>query len=109
MPSTRVTDPDTSHEAAASVKHDTVKRLQTAIVWALGLGAMTDEMLLGFVAKQRAREGGVHVTTSPSSLRTRRSELVDMGVVEAVPDRYGITISGRRCKVWRLKPEQRLF
>ena len=105
MPSTRVGHPDTSFEAAASVKHDTVKRLQTAIVRALEFGQMTDEALYYFL--DRFTEAGNRI--SPSSLRTRRSELVDMDVVEAVPDRYGVTLAGRRCRVWRLKPEQRLF
>lgn len=38
---------------------------------------------------------------SPSAIRTRTSELVTEGLVEAVPDLEGRSALGRRAKLWR--------
>ena len=105
MPHARHSDPDTSHEAARRVRHDTVKWMKEGIIWAL------EDNPLGLTDEQLFRSLSAHPVRfpSPSSLRTRRSELVDEGIVEAVPDKYGETASGRKCHIWRLKPEQRLF
>jgi predicted ArsR family transcriptional regulator len=46
----------------------------------------------------RARTG-VH----PNAIRARRGELVEMGMVEAVTDRAGLSASGRRVTLWRVK------
>jgi hypothetical protein len=94
----RRTDPDTSHEAAASIKdmrkqHFTVLMLLSA--WPEGA---TDEELLGY-----AREMGVPI--SDSGLRTRRSELVNKGLVEFTGEKKR-TLSGRRTRVWRVADDE---
>lgn len=95
VPAARRTDPQTSHEAAQTVKNsaevrERVYRLLTA-------APLTDE---GVQAAYFALYGQ---TASPSGLRTRRSELVDAGRVEATPDRRP-TVAGRDSIVWRAKP-----
>ena len=109
-PFARTHDPLTSHEAAASVKTNTVKLLRESIVRALNsyypLG-LTDEELYAEVDVMLTFDGNESFV-SESSLRTRRRELVDAGVVRAAPGR-GTTEAGRACHKWELVPEQRLF
>ena len=102
-PFARTSDPETSHEAAASVMTGTVKQLQADIIWELEFhGALTDEQILELV------QGHHESPVSPSSLRTRRRELVDDGIVRTAEGR-GTTEAGRACYKWELVPEQRLF
>ena len=89
----RRTDPDTSREAADSLGDLT--DLQVRVLNLLDtIGAATDEAL---VDAYEARFGQV----SPSTVRTRRRELEDIGAVEAVA--YGQTKGGHRCRVYRAK------
>ena len=90
----RRTDPETSREAADSLGDLT--DLQVRVLNLLEtIGAATDEAL---VDAYEARFGQV----SPSTVRTRRRELEDIGAVEAVA--YGQTKGGHRCRVYRAKP-----
>jgi len=90
----RRTDPDTSREAADSLGDLT--DLQVRVLNLLDhIGAATDEAL---VDAYTARFGQV----SPSTVRTRRRELEDVGAVEIVA--YGQTKGGRRCRVYQAKP-----
>ena len=90
----RRTDPETSREAADSLGDLT--DLQVRVLNLLDtIGAATDEAL---VDAYEARFGQV----SPSTVRTRRRELEDIGAVEAVA--YGQTKGGHRCRVYRAKP-----
>lgn len=83
-------DPDTSHEAAASITGEAITATQNAILAVLeAAGPVTDPVVAQLYSGPR---------TSPSGLRTRRKELSDRGYVEAVG-----TVklpSGRRATVW---------
>lgn len=87
----RLTDPDTSHAAAASVN---VRHSQQQVLALLREGPATDHAL----ADRAYRRG---VTISPSGLRSRRSELVDAGLVEDTGLRERLP-SGRHAAVWRV-------
>jgi hypothetical protein len=84
----RKTDPATSHEAAESV----IKVSDTQYkIWSLLRKPLTDEQLV-----EAFRGKGWFGTDS--GIRSRRKDLVDLGVV-AVKS-YATTRSGRRCIVW---------
>lgn len=90
-PVARSTDPETSHEAAASVRNPALDR--SRVYAALGEGPMTDEQILD---RCRAHYAPL---ISPSGARTRRSELVREGLVVDSGDRVRLS-SGRRAIVW---------
>jgi hypothetical protein len=83
----RRTDPETSHAAASSILH-LVTDLQDAILGYL-ITPMSDESL------ELRRDFGA---LKPSTIRTRRAELVQLGLVE----RVGTTLNstGRQVAVW---------
>jgi hypothetical protein len=94
MARARFTDPETSHEAAASVED--IRKSQAWVYMALNeLGSATDEQLNAF-----ARRMGYPI--SPSGLRTRRSELVGLGLVVDSGQRQRLA-SGRRAILWQVK------
>ena len=110
-PHARHTDTETSHIAAASVKTSTVKLLQESILKILEEyfpQGLTDEELYAEVDTLLLIGRG-WLSISGSSLRTRRRELVDEGLIEAVPDERARTNAGRPCHTWRLVKETRLF
>lgn len=92
----RRTDPETSHEAAATV--DALRERQAAVLGVLRRGPATDEQL----AQAYAAVPGAP-KQSPSGLRTRRSELVEMGLARH-SGAFGQTASGRRTRVWEAVP-----
>ncbi len=89
----RADDPETSREAAESVKPATITETQGAILALLRFGPMTDEDIY--------RSLSVQIATSPSGARTRRAELVARGKVRFSGE-YGETASGRRTRRWAL-------
>jgi hypothetical protein len=90
-PRSRQTDPETSHDAAASVRNRT--ETQEGILNALyEWGKMTDQELVDWYEGPKA---------SPSGLRTRRAELVKMGKVRDSGQRV-VLPSGRRAIVWEI-------
>lgn len=98
VPHARRDDPDTSHEAAASVTALTATRLAILDVldeW----GPSTDEKIADLYDGPQA---------SPSGLRTRRSELVRAGKVYDTGRRERLR-SGRFAAVWALDDDRRLF
>lgn len=90
----RRTDPETSHDAAASVPN--IRKSQELILTILSRCPQTDEEIFSHLPS------GV---MSPSGARTRRSELVAAGRVIDTGERRR-TISNRRTIVWDLKREQ---
>lgn len=95
MPKARITDPQTSHDAAESVTNLTqTKRL---ILQVLETGAMSDEQLVN------AFDTGTRVfgypRVSESGLRSRRAELVRDGLVVDSGTRVKMA-SGRNAIVW---------
>jgi len=97
----RSTDPVHSHEAAASVVN--LGRTREAILALLrNMYPMTDERLADqYMKAQWAYGEQAYPRVSASGLRSRRSELVKMGFVEAAGT--GKTASGRACTIWRIK------
>jgi hypothetical protein len=92
-PRARTTDPVTSHDAAASVKR--IRESHELLLAAFERwGDMTDTQL----AECLARVGAM---LSPSGIRSRRAELVEMGKLRD-SGRTDILPSGRRSIVWRL-------
>lgn len=91
-PQARLTDPDTSHAAAASV--DNLTRTRSRILDVLRVfGPMTD---------QQIRSTYLQVYDEPisdSGLRTRRRELVDAGFARDSGQRARLA-SGRNGIVW---------
>lgn len=95
-PRARRTDPDTSHEAAASVR-ETQRRSQEEVLYVLRLySRLTDERLVALY-EVHARDGDVS-HQSPSGIRTRRKELQRAGLVKAHGEERAA--SGRRMIVW---------
>lgn len=99
MPLARTTDPDTSHEAAASLDDPQIRASQEAVLTVLAaIGPSTDHVLARYY--ERAVQCGIDIPfQSPSGLRTRRKELTRMGriVDSGIRD---VTPSGRRAIVW---------
>ena len=96
----RITDPETSHEAAASVTDTSM--LQDRIVFLLGVsdyhdGSVTDEELISLYDSFFASTN----PATPQSIRSRRAELVSKGYV-VFDGEYGMTVNGRRTRKWRL-------
>ncbi len=91
----RNTDPDTSHEAAASVNRITDKQ-QAVLNMFLNHGPMTDQQLQTIY-----NDTNWGLQQSESGLRTRRSELVTKGWVEDSGERT-VLPSGRRAIIWQI-------
>lgn len=97
----RNSDPETSHQAAKSVSLTNPGRTREAIMAILKQeGPLTDEWIWSRYSLWYAR-GRTVPKASPSGLRSRRSELVRMGFVEACGT--GKTASGRACQIWSVK------
>lgn len=92
----RNTDPTTSHAAARSVRNqtDTHERILDLLE---RFGDATDEELV--IYWRQMRDLADWPAISPSGLRSRRAELVDLGLVVDT-GRRGKTASGRSCIVW---------
>ena|SRR5580765_1551521 len=104
----RKSDPETSHAASRSVVN--LGRTRDAILKILSSGPRTDEQIAESYTFGCQRLNWPKRT--PSGLRSRRSELVSMGFVEAAGGfnddgtTWGITgktASKRNCIVWKLK------
>lgn len=98
----RSTDPDTSHQAAASVGSITEK--QTAVLACIRAAGGpihdADMVKLYRVLAENGRHGGVPMPEqSESGLRTRRSELDKLGLVRAA-DKVTMP-TGRKAIRWR--------
>jgi len=95
MPHARTTDPTTSHEAAASVKH--LSRTQSGILGILR-SPMTDEQLVAWYQMMAKKEPSLFPMASESGIRSRRAELVKLGLV--CPVGYAKTKSNRNTIKW---------
>ena len=98
MPVARNTDPQTSHVAAKSVSN--VERTKEIIWHMLRILPSTDEQLV--IAYNELVQLNPMKTpqASESGIRSRRSELVDEGMIEDSGERSK-TRSGRSAIVWR--------
>lgn len=95
MPHARKTDPQTSHEAAESVKN--VTPTQILILSLLEIPQTDEELVANYNALRKAYPEIVP-RASASGIRSRRAELFQMERV--VPVGYSMTESGRRAIVW---------
>ena len=93
----RTTDPDTSHEAAASTSKIKMTTVRISILKLLtDHGPMTDEQIWRGLEYEEVRD-----LTSPSGARTRRSELVAARKVRDTGLR-GKGKTGRKMIVWAI-------
>lgn len=95
----RNTDPQTSHMAAESISADHLSETQAAIMVILRQAPMCDEKL---VEQFRVWEQlGRFPKASDQSVRSRRAELVRMGMVEYAGFDERMS-TGRFGRVWRV-------
>lgn len=96
----RRTDPDTSHQAAASLGSEKIRRSQAEVLELLReVGPVTDAALV-HLYEARISVGG-SLPQSPSGIRTRRRELVELGKVRDTGARVRLP-SGRLAAVWEV-------
>lgn len=95
MPHARITDPHTSHEAAASVDNISATKL---VILGLLESPKTDEQLVDAYNKARATFPEIVPRASASGIRSRRAELFQVNKV--VPVGYARTESNRKAIVW---------
>lgn len=89
----RATDPQTSHDAAASVR---LRQTHVTVYQLLRQGACTDEQLIA-----RARSHLTLIQMSDSGIRSRRAELVRAGWARDTGQR-GVTVAGRPTTIWEV-------
>lgn len=95
LPAARWTDPSTSHEAAQSIDVDSLRESQRHVLNALhAIGSGTDDDIYNAMRRR-------NVVLSPSGARTRRAELVAMGLVRDSGDKARLS-SGRWAIVWEV-------
>jgi len=98
MPKARLTDPQTSHEAAESVKNLTQTQMGILNILSTVPHPLSDEEIIEqYQTKVRL---GVLQRASVSGIRSRRHELEVLGRVALKG--FGRTWSGRRCALWGL-------
>lgn len=90
----RATDPETSHAAAASIPSEKLRVSQQTILELLRLQGPMDDRTIGDVYNMLDLP-----FQSESGLRTRRAELVRLGLVVDTGDRV-VLPSGRKAIVW---------
>lgn len=96
----RRSDPETSKDAAASVRR--IRESQADVLSVLRRhGPVSDEELLVRYRFEQHREGACIVPQSDSGIRTRRAELVRLGAVIDSGLR-GTTTSGRKTVLWKV-------
>ena len=99
MAGARTTVPQTSHDAAKSVRNitETQQAIMTILTWPL-----TDEGLVD--AYYRMADANGWKQASPSGIRSRRAELTARGLVEDTGGRVKLP-SGRFAILWRTVQE----
>ncbi|MDP9201176.1 MAG: hypothetical protein M3P26_04495 [Gemmatimonadota bacterium] len=104
----RSSDPDTSHEAAASI--DGITKRQDAIVRIFkSFGPMCDEKLLRIYDRFMRDQPHLFPLQSPSGIRSRRAELADPEKFQppriVFSGRKEKNANGRSTRVWTLARE----
>lgn len=99
----RLTDPETSRQAARSISRDKMRKTQRQIIEVLTrFGSACDEDIQIYFSQLSDVESWP--LQSPSGLRSRRAELVKAGLIVDSGERSK-TSSGRQTIVWELKNE----
>lgn len=88
----RRTDPDTSHMAADEIT-PALRQLQAMV-----LAYAARRGLGGFTDPEMNEDFGTHLST----YRTRRAELVEMGLIEDSGKRLQVGGKGRKHAIWRI-------
>lgn len=96
----RRTDPDTSHAAAASISSDKIRLSQEAVRTVVRLIEPCCDLEIADYYRRMA-SARKWPPQSDSGLRTRRSELVEKGIVVDSGKRRRLP-SGRQSILWRL-------
>jgi hypothetical protein len=96
MPHARHTDPQTSHEAAASVNLNSMTATKK-MIYAILQEPFTDEQIAELY--ENAVRLGLAPRASLSGIRSRRNELYREHLIE--PIGYGKTVSNRRAIIWQ--------
>jgi hypothetical protein len=102
-PGTRRSHPETSRLAARSIDGLSDKR-QAVLSIVATYGPLTHEGIIRRYNEKRIEFDMIIPKQTDSGIRSRCAELVRMGLVEAVDGDHGVTASGRKCNVWRVKP-----
>jgi hypothetical protein len=97
MPNARLTDPETSWEAAKSISN--LASTKAAILAILAKASMTDYQLVKEFNKQV--QAGVIEPASESGIRSRRAELTKLGRVIDTGQRE-VLPSGRKAIIWAI-------
>jgi hypothetical protein len=97
VPKARTTDPQTSHDAADSVRR--VSDTQAAILMLLRATPMCDEKLIA--EYRRWERADNYPAASDQGIRSRRAELVKMGLVTPAPYKELMT-TNRYGQVWQV-------
>jgi hypothetical protein len=98
MPHARLTDPETSHEAADSVRNLTLTKKAIVSIFEKH-NSLSDYHLQ--IAYRGLVSGGDAPKASESGIRSRRAELVDEGILEDSGYRIALE-SGRSAILWKL-------
>lgn len=93
MPEARRTDPQTSHDAAASITEETLTRNQRDVLEHLRIGGPSTDFDLVDALCNRGR------LMSPSGCRTRRKELTEAGLIRDSGKKMRLP-TGRKAIVW---------
>jgi len=99
MPKARRTDPDTSHQAAASISN--ITETQRAIYYLLLAKPTSD--VDGLRVYRLAETHAIAPRVSESGYRSRRAELVSLGLAKDSGNRVKLP-SGRFAIVWEAIP-----
>lgn len=97
----RAGDPETSHEAARTIDRLNVRRLDVLHVLDR---PMTDVRLVAAYVEQTYGEAPTVHAQSPSGIRSRRHELVQLGLVTHVGTARVLGSGGRMHRVWARTP-----
>ena len=93
----RTTDPQTSHDAAASVGN--ISKVQHAILQILNGRGMHDENMIAQYRMWQELGSDLYPQATDQSIRSRRAELVKLGLVKACPMKEKMS-TGRLATVW---------
>lgn len=101
IPHARNSDPETSHEAAASIAPTKIRASQLAILVILTRypKGLCDQHLGEHYQRAMLANPGLFPMQSSSGLRTRRKELVERGSIRDTGETV-VLKSGRRSIVW---------
>ena len=97
MANWRKTDPETSREAALSLDEVKITNLMKSILNLLGEPMFDDQLIAKYNSWRDLVDGDF---ASPSGIRSRRADLVKLGLVKDTGERVTLR-SGRKSIVWK--------